>query len=356
MDLTGQAKRPFMDGHETKLWVFIVMSNRFTGWVYCLIYTLYFLTFGFLFVANGENAEVVERIVAIVNDDIITLFELNRSFKPYAEKIRALGYSTDREREMLYKVREDMLNQLIDQKLKDQEIKRYKIEIGEQEIDQTIERIKEASFYTDEDLRGALAKDGLTMKDYRERIKEQMLRTKLVNLKVKSKIVITQEDITSYYENHPDKYGGTKKYHLYNITIKAPLFADEEEKLKIKARMDEILEELNTGKSFETMINSYSESSLDVEGGDLGLFRLDELSPQLRDAIKDMKADEFTPVLDTDLGFQIFFVKEIVKTSGKPLEEVSPEIEKILFNEIVEEKFQSWIKELRNQSVIKIIK
>jgi peptidyl-prolyl cis-trans isomerase SurA len=76
----------------------------------------------------------------------------------------------------------------------------------------------------------------------------------------------------------------------------------------------------------------------------------------LRNIIKDMKAGEFTPVFDTDQGFQIFFVKEIVKTSGKPLEEVSPEIEKILFNEIVEKKFQSWIKDLRHQSVIKIIK
>ena len=69
-----------------------------------------------------------------------------------------------------------------------------------------------------------------------------------------------------------------------------------------------------------------------------------------------MKAGEFTPVLDTEQGFQIFFIKEIVQTSGKPLEEVSPEIEKILFNEIIEKKFQSWLGDLRNQSVIKIIK
>lgn len=333
-----------------------MMCKRFTGLVYCIIYSIFFSTFGFPFVAKGESAEVLDRIVAVVNDDIITLFELNRSFKPYAEKIRGLGYSTDKERKMLFKVREDMLNQLIDQKIKDQEIKRVGIEIGEQEIDQTIERIKEANFYTDEDLRGALSKDGLTMEEYRERIKEQILRTKLINLKVRSKIVITKEDITSYYENHQDKYGGKKKYNLYNIIIKVPSFTDEKEKLKIKARMDEILTELNAGKSFETTAKSYSESSLGAEGGDLGLFGLDELSPQLRNAIKEMKAGEFTPVLDTDQGFQIFFVKEIVKTSGKPLEEVSPEIEKILFNEIVEKKFQSWLGDLRNQSVIKIIK
>ena len=324
--------------------------------VYCIIYSFCFCMFGFPLVAKAESAEVVDRIVAVVNDDIIALFELNRLFKPYAERIRALGYSTDKEHKMLFKVREDVLNQLIDQKLKDQEIERLKIKIDEREIDQTIERIKEENFYTDEDLRHTLANEGLTMEEYRERIKEQILRTKLINLKVRSKIVITKEDITSYYNNHPDKYGGKKKYHLYNIIIKVPLFADETEKDKIKARMDEILTELKAGESFENMAKTYSESSLGTEGGDLGLFRLDELSPQLRNAIKEMKAGEFTPVLDTDQGFQIFFVKEIVKTSGKPLEEVSPEIEKILFNEIVEKKFQSWLEELRNQSAIKIIK
>jgi peptidyl-prolyl cis-trans isomerase SurA len=194
------------------------------------------------------------------------------------------------------------------------------------------------------------------MAEYRARIKEQILRTKLINLNVRSRVVITKEDITSYYQNHLDKYGGKKKYHLYNIIIKVPLFADERAKGKIKARMDAILTELKAGKSFENMAETYSESSLDAGGGDLGLFRLDELSPQLQDTVKEMKAGEFTPVLDTDQGFQIFFVKEIVKTSGKPLEEVSPEIEKILFNEVVEKKFQSWLEELRNQSAIKIIK
>ena len=323
---------------------------------YCIIYSFCFCTFGFPLVAKAESAEVVDRIVAIVNDDIITLLELNRSFKPYSEKIRALGYSTDKERKMLFKVREDILNQLIDQKIKDQEIKRFNIKISEKDIDQTIERIKEANFYTDEDLRAALAKDGLSLEEYRERIKEQILRTRLVNIKVKSKIVITKEDIKSYYENHQDKYGGKKKYHLYNIIIKVPSFADEKEKLKIKARMDSILKELNEGKSFETMANNYSKSSSGTEGGDLGLFGLDECSPQLRNIIKEMKAGEFTSVLDTDHGFQIFFVKEIVQNSGKPLEDVSPEIEEILFNEIVEKKYQSWLEDLRKQSVIKIIK
>ena len=320
-----------------------------------IIFVLLFCTFSFTLASRAESAEIVDRIVAVVNDDIITLFELNLSFKPYADKIRERGYPLEEESKVLFKTWEDILNQLIEQKITDQEIKRFKISISEKEIDQTIERIKEANYYTDEDLRAALAKDGLTMEEYRKQMKEQILRKRLVNLKVTSKIVITKEDIKSYYETHKDKYGGENKYHLRNIIMKVSTLVDEKEKLEVKARMDEVYAKLKAGQSFETMAMTYSES-LASEGGDLGLFGLDELSLQLQKAIKGMKAGGFTPVLYTDQGYQILFVQEVVDTSGKPLEEVSPEIERILFDDIVDKNFQSWLEDLRKQSHIKIIK
>lgn len=321
-----------------------------------MIFALIFGMIGFLSIPKSGCAEIVDRIVAVVNDDIITLFELNRSFKPYAERIKQSGFAPEKEQEMLYKVREDILNQLIDQKIEDQEIKLSNITISKKEIDETIERIKSLNFYTDEDLRAALAKEGITMEKYRQGLKEQMLRTKLVNIKVKSKIVITNKDIKSYYENNPDKYGGMKKYHLRNIIMTVPLLADEKEKLEIQTKMDSVLEKLIAGESFKTLAMIYSESSMAAKGGDLGWFELDNLSPQLQNAIKEMTAGEFTPVLDTDQGYQIFFVEDVETTPGKPLEEVSPEIERILFNEDVDKKFRAWIEDLRKQSHIKIIR
>jgi peptidyl-prolyl cis-trans isomerase SurA len=316
---------------------------------------VFFCVVGSPLVIQSHGAEIVDRIVAVVNDDIITLFELNRAIKPYEDKIHALGYSEEKERRMLFKVREGVLNQLIDKKIEDQQIKRSNIKISEEQIDQTIERIKEKNFFSDEDLRLALAKDGLTMEAYRNKIKEEILRTRLISLEVKSKIVITEEDIAAYYEKHLDMYGGKQKYHLRNILIIIPTFADENEKLEIRAKIDEILNELNAGESFETMARDYSESSTAPEGGDLGLFELDSLSPQLQKTIKGMKSGEFTPVLETDQGYQIFFLQEILKTPGKSLEDVSPEIQRILFEENADKKYQEWIEGLRKQSAIKII-
>jgi peptidyl-prolyl cis-trans isomerase SurA len=322
----------------------------------CVIYLAIFCGLCLSSTNKIESAEVVDRIVAVVNDDIITLFDLSHLLKPYVEKIEQANYPTETEHKMIYRVREDALDQLIDQKLTDQEIKRTKIAISEKELDDRIEQIKTANFFTDEDMRKGLAKRGLTMEEYRQQMKDQILRIKLINLEVKSKIVITTEDIKDYYEKHQNKYAGKEKYHLRNIIMKVPPFADDNDKLEIKTKMDSVLARLNAGESFETLAMIYSESSLAQEGGDLGLFELDTLSPQLKAAIKEMKAGEFTSVIDTDQGYQIFFVQDVSKTPGKSLEDASSEIERILYDEIVNNKFQAWVEDLRKQSHIKIIR
>ncbi|MCP4106856.1 MAG: hypothetical protein GY749_15175 [Desulfobacteraceae bacterium] len=319
--------------------------------VFCLMYAAAMLCSSFI----TAKAEIVDRIMAVVNDDIISLYDLNQMIKPYEQKIRTLGYSAEKELQMLSKVRKDMLDQLIDQKLTDQETKRYGITVGEEEINNAINRIKESSYYTDEEFKEALANDGLTIEDLRNRIEEQILRSRLLNIEVKSKIVITKEDMKSYYEEHINDYKGEKKYHLRNIILNVSSYANKEEKLAVKKKMENILSKLKAGESFEKAAGKYSESLAD-QGGDLGLFKLDELSPQIQRSVIGLKPGQFTSILDTDPGYQVLFVQEIVNTKGKSLEEASPEIKEKLYNEIVDKEFQSWLEKLRKRSHIDVIR
>ena len=117
---------------------------------------------------NAQEPEIIDRIVAVVNSDIITLYDLNRALKPYDENIKALGYGTEKERETLFQVRKDLLDQLIDSKLAEQEIERAQITVSESDIDGTIERIKEARSITDEQIREGLARQGMTMAELRK--------------------------------------------------------------------------------------------------------------------------------------------------------------------------------------------
>jgi len=301
--------------------------------------------------AAAQQAEVIDRIVAVVNSDIITLYDLNRAFKPYEANIKALRYPEEKERQTLFQVRSDVLNQLIDAQLADQQSKHAQITVSQKEIDTTIERMKAARSLTDEQLREGLAAQGITMEEYRKEIESQILRTKLVNREVKSKIVITKEDIKAYYDSHQEKYAGDKKYYLWNLFIKASEI-DKDAALK---EMKRVALKLKQGGSFEALVKELNESASSVKGTDLGLYRRDELSQELREVVSKLKANEFSEILETNFGYQIIYVQQIQDTAAKPIEEVEAEIQKILYDEFVDNKYQDWLEELRARSHIRII-
>ena len=303
----------------------------------------------------AQETEVVDRIVAVVNNEIITLYELNRTFAPYAANIKALKYPPEKERQTLFEVRQNILDQLIDSMLADQQAKRDRITVSQKEIDAAVERVKEQRQFTDEQLRQGLASQGMTMEEYRQEMEEQILRAKLVNREVKAKIVITRDDIEDYYESHLEKYAGDKKYYLWNIFIKVSSASSGSEKENARSQMDGILAQLEQGRSFESLVDDLKNSTSALQGTDLGLYRLDELSEQLRQVVKNMKAGEFSSVLDANFGFQIIYIQRIEDSQGKSLEAVSDEIQELLYTEFVDNKYQEWLKELRARSHIRII-
>jgi peptidyl-prolyl cis-trans isomerase SurA len=315
------------------IWIWMVVTAATAGFV------------------DAQEPEIVDRIVAVVNSDIITLYDLNRAFRPYEANIKALKYSADKERQTLYQVRSDVLNKLIESQLADQQTKLAQITVSQKEIDTTIERLKEARSFTDEQLREGLAAQGITMEEYRKEIESQILRTKLVNREIKSKIVITESDINTYYDSHQEKYAGDKKYYLWNLFIKA----SEIDKDRGLQEMKRVALKLKQDSSFESLVTELNESSSAVKGTDLGLYRRDELSEELREVVTNLKSDEFSEILETNFGFQIIYVQEIQDTEAKPLEDVEAEIQQILYDELVDNKYQDWLKELRARSHIRII-
>ncbi|MEW6259909.1 MAG: SurA N-terminal domain-containing protein [Thermodesulfobacteriota bacterium] len=305
--------------------------------------------------ARDIHSEVVDRIVAVVNDDIITLSELNEAMRPYEQKILASGYTSERERQMLFRVREDMLNQLIDQKLTDQEIARYKLNVSDNEIDQAIERIKKTNSLTDEGFRAALEREGMSMEAYRQRMKEQLLRANLLNKEVKSKIVITREDVRKYYDEHPDLYKVTQSYVLETILSRPePSRADISNAVSRNA-LETLLPLLRSGKPFSDIVSTVQQPGLDLRQIELGEYRLDVMAPEIRDTVTRLKPGEYSEVIETDQGFQVFRVLEIRKNAGKTLEEATIEIEDKLYREILDARFNKWLQELRKKSVIKIV-
>ena len=291
-------------------------------------------------------AELVDRVVAVVNDDVILLNELEAAILPYVERLSKAGYPPEKERQLRFKIREDILSQLIDRTLTDQEVRRLGLSVEAAEIDSAIERVKQANFLTDETLREAMASQGYTLEEYRENVRQQILRSKLVNREIKARTVITAEDARAYYESHPEAFGGQSSYHLRNIL----LLRDTAD---LAARQAQILEALAGGMGFADAARRYSQAAQAADGGDLGQFPLDRLSPQIRDAIQSLSQGQHTGWLDTEQGSQLFYIDRIVQAEGKSFEMVKAQIEETLYRQSVDEKFRSWLDGLRQRSYIR---
>lgn len=167
--------------------------------------------------SNSFSAEIVDRIVAVVNDEIITYSTLNEAFRPYEKKIKEQNYPLTKEMEFRFQFRERLINQLIDEKVTEQEVTRLGIKIGSDEVDEAIERTKSMNSLTDEQLRTMLEADGMTMELYKNNMRNQLLRTRLIQYEVKSKIIVTKEEIDSYYEIHKSEFGDKPYSELESI-------------------------------------------------------------------------------------------------------------------------------------------
>ncbi len=312
---------------------------------------LYLAGPGMAVMSAAQEPILVNRIVAEVNDDIITLYELNQASAPFIRRIRTMGRPLAEERQMLYEVREKMLNKLIDDKLTDQEVRRYNISISEEAIDNTIEEIKKRSLMTDQQLRAGLNKEGITIDDYRAEIKSKILRSRLVNRQVKSKIVITDEDIRAVYEQNKAEYGGEELYRLRQIIV-----STSGGQLEAQQKMEMILIKFDEGEAFADLARAYSDGPTAEDGGLLGEFKLADMADQIRSALKGLKAGEHTSVMKTSRGLQLFYVDDIKVIAGKTLEQARSDIEGKLYDKIVNRKFANWLSELRERSHVKIIR
>lgn len=119
--------------------------------------------------------------------------------------------------------------------------------------------------------------------------------------------------------------------------------------------LEKVLAELGRGRSFPEIVRRTIERPSDLQGADLGLFRVEELTSQLRDAVQELKAGQHSDIVVTDFGYQIVFVQEVRQTASRPLAQVETEIQDILFRERVDQRFSSWLADLRKRSHIKIM-
>ena len=314
--------------------------------LFTLLLILFALVPGYLL------AEITNRIVATVNSDIITLHDLNTSIKRLTG-LSAKDLQLKNEKEF-YEIRRAILDNLVNEKITEQQIIKLGIKVTAKDVEEAIEKIKRENNFTQEELIYNLKLEGVTLEEHKDKIEKQIKRFRLVNYEVKSKIVITEEDKKKHYQTHLKEYTEISKVRLARIFLRVRNPNDKEEIARVKSLGVEILQRLKQGHDFSEMAKTYSQGPAGPEGGNLGWIKASQLEPTLRKKIDKLSVEEHTDLDLVPSGFQIIKLAEEKKGGLKPFEEIRDAIYSKLFKEKVEKRYATWLNKLRKESFIKI--
>jgi peptidyl-prolyl cis-trans isomerase SurA len=298
-------------------------------------------------------AEVCNRVVAVVNNDVITLYELNNRIK---EMTGAAPEELMQKNEAMYRDAEHkILEILIDEKLAQAKIKELRIHVSDKQVDSYLEKLKRDNQWTQEDLVARLKKEGLSYEKYRERLKTEIERGQLIEQEVRSKIIVRDESIQKYYEDHKGSFGVAEKVQLAGIFLMRKDLKNEEEMRELYKKAQEISAKLKGGADFAQMAGAYSNGPGANQGGDLGMFTVDNLEPGLKSLVEALPEGAISDPLVKPNGIQI--IKVVKKQTGKlrSLEEMREAIYGILYQEEVNRRYQEWIKDLRESAYTRVL-
>lgn len=301
------------------------------------------------------ESQLVDQVVAVVNDEVITQSELDTLLRPIYMEYKKDYPDQNQLMQMMSEARQKLLNQLIEDRLVYQEAKSQKIEVDEVTLDQDIEEFK-SRFKTESELEDALHQDGLNFNEMRERFRKQAMIRQLHDKEVRSHVVVSPLEVERYYKDHPEKFSGKDQIRVRSITVK------KDEEISAKGLKDEaaknLIEDLRkkiiAGKDFAELAKRFSEDTSAKEGGLGDWIEAGQMIPVIDDVIFKLKKDEVSQVIETPMGYHIFRLEERKEQYAKKFEEVRDQIYGMLFQQKSIERFQEWMKDLKRNAYISL--
>lgn len=321
---------------------------------YILILTLLFFTTAQI---KTVSAEMIDRIVAVVNDEIITLSELDEEAEGVYQRIAASVPSEHLQNELM-KAREQVLNTLIDKRLIAQKAKEQQLSVSDKEVDQALQDVLNRTGMTMQDLSGKLRESGVTEEIYRSTLKSQLLQNKLISNDVQRKVIVTDEMMLDYYDLNYTSRVEEGAYYLLQMGFNWPAEEGEDApgaKEEARKRAQRVHNLATAGQDFRTLATKFSDLPSSVDGGDLGTFLPGDMAEYMKNAVIGLESGEVSEIVETTSGYQFF--KLLSKGDGEimmkaPFESVKDEIKRILFDKQMKEAYAAWVTELKQNAYI----
>ncbi|HEO64045.1 MAG TPA: hypothetical protein ENN78_02110 [Candidatus Omnitrophica bacterium] len=294
-------------------------------------------------------AEIMDKIVAIVNDEVITQSELDEVTMFFlADYEVAHKHRTEEER--FEKAREDALNRLIEEALLFQQAKNIKVEIDEAELEKRISQIK-ASFQTEEEFREALKASGMTMEALKEKHRKPIIIRELVNMVIAEKVRISPTQVAAYYYGHKSEFKESPRVRFNIIFVR---FKSEAPDAATKGKAEKILKRLNAGEDFAELAKDLSEGPNASEGGDMGFVEKGDMAEEIDEVIFKLEPGEISELIETPSGYAIVKVEEKTPSLELTLAEASDIVRNKLFQREAELAIREYMDFLKENAYIKI--
>jgi len=295
---------------------------------------------------------IVDRVVAVVNKEIITLSEVEKLIPPPKEEIVTENRLEKQER--IQTLCRQVLERLIEEKLIDQEAKRAGIKISSKDIEATLDEIKRRNNATQEDFEKALAVEGLTMETYKKQLEKSLQRQKLLTWSVKVEEKPGEKELREFYRNNISRYRTNETYRPAQILFIRPKEATPEEIREIRKKCQKVLEKIRQGEDFGEMALLYSEDTSSRSRGDLGYFRKGELLPVFEREALRLKVGEVSGIIRTEFGFHIIKLLDRKGTDPLPFEQVIERVKADYYEGELDKAFKQYLSTLKQKAVIEI--
>lgn len=320
---------------------------------FCLLATS-FLTFLLFFVSpcfataqeNGASPasgeEFVDRIVAVVNGQVITLYDLNLRLKPVLDQYQGKEMGPE-EKQRLQAMRRQVMEQMIADKLITEEAERMGIQVSDAELDEEVAKYKQNNGLTDEQFEQQLTIQGLTLQEFKEKIGKDIVKHRLLSFMVRNKVLVSDEEIEKVYESENTGADKGRTVHLALI-----LFPPSMSGVDVRNRIE------SGEMTFAEAAKRYTQGPGADSGGDLGDLTWSDLAQTWRDELENIKPGGMSQLFDVNGQEALLLLVGVKEGDKASLAEVRDRIYEKLYNEKLDVVFRDYLEKLREKAIIEI--
>lgn len=298
-------------------------------------------------------AVVIDGIAAVVNGEIITLFELEKAGRlPLEERLRTAP-AAEQER-LRREVLAAVLDQLVLVRIQTQRARQSGIEVAPVEIDTAIANIREDNRMSEEVLARVLQERGMTTEEYRRDIADQIRNSKLVQREIRAKVTATDEEIASWFNEHRQDWYRPEKIRIRHLLIPLPTEASTAEVEAARAKCYLLLGLARGGKDFAALVRAEKPGAAADTDSVSGEIARGELFPALETAAFALPVGVVSEPVQSPAGFHLVQVTEKTPAYEPKLEDVRASIEQKIAERKTRERYDAWLKQLRSEAIVEI--